>query len=391
MTPKKAESHILSRRQLFDFLQGQMQDSYTSLKETQRLSNESNLIKSYIIEANSTDRFTENPEGWLNSLFGTDGQLHHHVKLIPTEEEAFYQLLINVKNNELRLFIDAATDKRFWLAYSVSESQSLDRWLEALVKRSTEFDFVWLWPRFLERIQEQGHFRGFGLDYDFRKFEMGDAETTTYLKMQLWGGENTQNIYRILQNDPDFSSKVVLSKVRFKQLGENSDDSNIFAIQDAKYNGKFTARGTDLSTHLLTLNGVRSQYKEQVLEIEDKCAIRWVENDYGGISVEGFAIHFLPKDFKIPASLMADKLFDGTEPFRLMGFPNVVDEYFVVMDVVDLHTGGKLSIEIHPDVMTIYLPEKTCGNSIARLYTNIQHTFNVGFEVETDDGAKLFN
>jgi hypothetical protein len=391
MSPKKSERNIQTRRQLFDFLQGQMRGTYTDLKENQRLSYESSLIKSYIFEVNTPEPLNGNTNEWLTRLFGLGDRPRYQVNLIPTDEEAFYQLQINVDNHELRLYLDAATDPRFWLAYSISESQTLDRWLETVVRKSIDFDFVWLWPHFLERVQEKGFFRGFGLDYDYRKFEDGETETTTYLKMQLWGGENTQKLYGILQQDKDFRSKVVLSKVRFKQMGGEDHNPDIFAIQDVKYNGKFTARGTDLNTHLLTLNNVRSNYREQILGIEDQCALKWVENTLGGASLEGYAIHFLPDDFEIPVSLLVEKLFDGTEPFRLLGFPNLINEHSAVMEVVDLHTGGKLSMELYPDVMTVYLPEYTCGNTIARLFTNIQHSFNVGFRVETDHGDQLFN
>jgi hypothetical protein len=391
MSPKKPERNIQTRRQLFDFLQEQMQTTYADLKENQRLSYESSLIKSYIFEVNTPEPMNGNSEEWLTRLFGLGDHPRYQVNLIPTDEEAFYQLYIKVDNHELRLYLDAATDPRFWLAYSISESQTLDRWLETVVRKSIDFDFVWLWPHFLERVQDYGYFRGFGLDYDYRKFEGAETETTSYLKMQLWGGENTRRLYNILHDDQEFRNKVVLSKVRFKQMGGEDHDTDIFAIQDVKYNGKFTARGTDLNTHLVTLNDVRSQYRDQILEIEKNCALRWTESTPGGVSLEGYAIHFLPIDFELPVSLLVEKLFDGTEPFRLLGFPNLINEHSAVMEVVDLHTGGKLSIELHPDAMTVYLPEHTCGNTIARLYTNIQHSFNVGFRLETDHGDQLFN
>jgi hypothetical protein len=391
MSPKKPERNIQTRRQLFDFLQSQMQTTYADLKENQRFSHESSLIKSYIFEVNTSEALSGNSNEWLTRLFGLEENPRYRVNVIPTDEEAFHQLQIKVDNHELRLYLDTATDPRFWLAYSISESQPLDHWLETVVRKSIDFDFVWLWPHFLERVQQYGYFRGFGLDYDYRKFENEEAEITSYLKMQLWGGEKTQEIYNILKSHPEFRSKVVLSKVRFKQMGGEDHDPDIFAIQDVKYNGKFTARGTDLNTHLVTLNDVRNQYREQIVSIEEQCALKWVESSPGGATLEGYAIHFLPDQFELPVPLLVEKLFDGTEPFRLLGFPNLIDEFSAVMEVVDMHTGGKLSMEIHPDVITVYLPEHTCGNTIARLYTNIQHTFNVGFRVETDHGDQLFD
>ena len=60
MSPKKPELNIQTRRQLFDFLQGQMQTTYADLKVNQRLSHESSLIKSYIFEVNTPEPLNEN-------------------------------------------------------------------------------------------------------------------------------------------------------------------------------------------------------------------------------------------------------------------------------------------------------------------------------------------
>lgn len=65
MSNKKPERDIQTRRQLFDFLQGQMQVTYTDLKENQRYLHESSLIKSYIIEVNTPTVWNGNSNEWL--------------------------------------------------------------------------------------------------------------------------------------------------------------------------------------------------------------------------------------------------------------------------------------------------------------------------------------
>lgn len=384
MQKNKQKRDIQSRRDLFDFFQSQMQSIYTDLKENQRYSYESNLIKSYIFEVNSSEKPSADT---ISKIFSTGENSQYQVQLSPTQEDSFFDLQVKDKDSEIRLYIDASTDPRFWVAYSLSRSHSIDRWIETLLHKSINFDQIWLWPKFLENIQSEGYFRGFGLDYDYRKFGGDENELTTYLKMQLWGGENSKEIYRMLLNDRNLGSKVVLSKVRFKKINENDE----FVIQDIKYNGKFTARGNDFGSHLLTIDEVRKQYSQLIRKIEKECALRWVNNSSGGLILEGYAIHFIPENFELHVPLLVEKIFDGTEPFRLLGFPTLFEETSAVMEVVDLHTGGKLTMEIYPDLITIYLPEQTCANTIARLYTNIQHSLNVNFRVETDNGEQLFN
>lgn len=394
MSAKRVERNISTRRELFSLLRGQMQSTYADLRENQRLAYESSLIKSYVFEVNSPIGQLDNQYSteWLEQVIGLNGNNRYKVDFLPTEEPGFFSLRVKVDNRELNLFLDSATDPRFWLGYTISESQPLDRWLEGVVRQSKAFDFIWLWPRFLESIQERGSFRGFGLDYDYRIFAENDTEETTYLKMQLWGSESTKDIYDILRKHPDFKDKVVLSKVRFKETSIGDTDQEIFAIQDVKYNGKFTARGTDLDVHLVTLNDVRSKYHKVITDIEGKYALKWEQSTQSGLVLGGYAIHFIPNaGHEIPVNLLVEKIFDGKEPFRLIGFPTSVNETSALVEVVDLHTGGKLTFDLHPDVLTVYLPEHTCGNSIARLYTNIQHTLSIPFEVEADNGDKLFN
>lgn len=387
------ENKISSRRQLFDYLQSQMQSSYSDIKEHQKIAFESNLIKSYILEVNTPCDISDQESvfRWFKKTMQFEGKSNYKFDFIPTEESGFYQLVASSGEKKVVFFLDAATDSRFWLGYSISESLVIDRCLEYLVRNSINFDFVWLWPNFLEEKQKRGEFRGFGLDYDYRKFEQEESEITTYLKMQLWGGANTHQIYELLRKNEEFTNKVVLSKIRFKEFeGVGERNSESFAIQDLKYNGKFTTRGTDLNIHLRTLNDVRLSYKKVITSIENDYSLKWVETKNKNISLEGYALHFIPSS-EIQISLFIEKVFDGTAPFRLLGYPISYEEKSAAVEIVDLHTGGKISVDLYPDRIIIYIPDGTCGNSIARFYTNLQHYFDVRFEVETDNGEKLFN
>ena len=394
------EHVIETRRDLFDFLDSQMQSAYRSLRGLKRLESETTLIKSYIFEVDVPKRMDagysvlKEKAEFVEHIFSlTDGQPSHTV-VTEKGEEGFFEVRLpghptKHQRSDAILYLDTATDERFWLAYSVSNANTLNWWLASVLQARTEFDFVWLWPKFLETIQQRGEPRGFGLHYDFRKFEEGSDEKTTYLKMQLWGGRETDDLYRTLRTDDRFRDKTVLSKVRLKEWGENPRE-DAFALQDIKYTGKFTSRGTDFSTHLGTLSHVRSEYKKAILSIEESYALKWREGEAGGVVLEGYAINFFPSGFSLPVDTLSKVLLNGRGPFRLMGFVTRVSDSFVVAEVVDLHSGGEFSMEICPDFLTIYLPEYSCGNTVARLYTNLQHYFSMQFTVEADNGDQLF-
>ncbi len=385
-----------------------MQTTYEDLTEERRLAFESTLVKTYIFEVDVPQDLDAEQHAsmgrFVQALFLPKGRRDTLVSVSPRSENGFFELNLKRGRQEAILYLDTATNRRFWLGFSISNATTLDWWVDALSQTQTAFDTVWLWPSFLESVQARGIPRGFGLDYDYRKFESDDPEKTAYLKMQLWGGSDTDALYK-LRSNREFSDKVVLAKVRMKEFA-GSDNEDIFALQDLKYQGKFTTRGTSFRVHAATASFVRASYEAKIQQIEDNYTIHWKQSDLGHwkqsdlghwkqsdlgrLSLEGFAIHFVPQQTEIPVETFCEVALRGTTPFRLFGLTRMVNDYSAVSQVVDLHTGGKFSLEVHPDLISLYLAEGTCGNSVARFYTNLQHTLGASFRVETDSGDSVF-
>jgi hypothetical protein len=70
-----------------------------------------------------------------------------------------------------------------------------------------------------------------------------------------------------------------------------------------------------------------------------------------------------------------DELFSARAPLRLWGQPEIMGDSAVV-DAVDLHVGQRLSMEIGRDWMRVYLMAGSCGNTVARLVSNLQASFD---------------
>jgi len=70
-----------------------------------------------------------------------------------------------------------------------------------------------------------------------------------------------------------------------------------------------------------------------------------------------------------------DNLFSSREPFRLWGVPRMQGES-VELEAVDLHVGQTLRIDVGKQWLRIYLTKGNCGNSVARLASNLQHRFD---------------
>jgi hypothetical protein len=53
----------------------------------------------------------------------------------------------------------------------------------------------------------------------------------------------------------------------------------------------------------------------------------------------------------------------------------VVDDYgdeYVEVDAVDLHVGSRVRLEISPNALRLHLLRGGCGNTVARLISNLQ-------------------
>ena len=69
-------------------------------------------------------------------------------------------------------------------------------------------------------------------------------------------------------------------------------------------------------------------------------------------------------------------LFSSRAPFRLWGMPAVSAEGVAEVEAVDLHVGQRLRVDVGDDWMRIYLEAGGCGNTVARLVSNLQHRFD---------------
>lgn len=53
-----------------------------------------------------------------------------------------------------------------------------------------------------------------------------------------------------------------------------------------------------------------------------------------------------------------------------------IDDGVAEIDAVDLHVGQRLRIDVGLDWMRIYLERGGCGNTVARMISNLQHRFD---------------
>jgi len=386
---------IKTRRDMAQYLNERMTSTYWDARTRQRL--DKSMVKTYCIETHVPDGRSgihDRVLQFLNSVCGAvDGLVRS------TEEESFFVIQTKGKNGQVELFVDAS-DQRFWIVHSANRSSDVDRVTDRLIKDTPSLDRAWFPMEMLEGMTRKGSFRGMGLNFDRRKMGgAGDIEEESiadedkdipveYLSLRLWGNK-AGDVLRILRDKDAFPHSTTLSSVRIKHWLNRSED--MFALDDIKYNGKVTGTGTSFESHIFVVTDLYRKYKARIRRIENEYALRYSTNEQGGVGIFGAPFNFI---FPIPIDGLerfCESLFTCSAPFRLWGIPTFVNDHYVRVSAVDLHVGCGLNFEISNEFMRVYLPEGSCGNTIARLYTNLQHYYDACVKIEIGDEKELFN
>lgn len=384
---------LQNRREMARFLEEAMNKAYVALAEKQKLDVESSLVKCYLIEAHRlASAGHEEVLKAVRSGFrepGSSGILEGRVH--ETKEELFFYVDANTKKGKCALYIDA-TSSRFWLVHSVSKSTVLDPVIRSFLTGTRQFDSAWIPAQLLERTTLLGDLRGMGLDFDRRSVPDVDFERpgapVEFLKMQLWGNRASE-VLRVLRAKDAFPEATTLSKVKIKHWLDANGESP-FSIVDIKYDGKITARGTSFQSYMTVVTSLYRTYAEAVRRFEEKFVVSVGHHDGKTSSMRGepLNITFQPAIENLDA--FCSHVFSSGNPFRIWGLPVKVGANNYRVAAVDLHVGSRLNLEISPEYMRVYLAPGACGNTLFRLYTNLQHYYHSLIEAKDGSGEQVF-
>jgi hypothetical protein len=247
----------------------------------------------------------------------------------------------------------------------------------------------------LEGVADAGVFKGLHLDYDRRpvpdvEFDVPEAPVE-YLKMQLWGNR-AREILGILRQPNAFADATTLSKVKIKHYLDEAVDLDSFSLDEIKWDGKITARGTSFQSHINLVNSIYRSYSDRVRSFEQRFSLR-----YGSDPVDGQRSPITGESVNITFSRpianlekFVGSVFAGVDPFRLWGTPVSLGDNYYRVTALDLHVTNRIIFEIAPEFMRVYLPDGSCGNSIIRLYTNLQHYYDSLVVMAAGGGERLF-
>ncbi len=377
-------------------LEERMVGTYATLRSEQGLRFESSLVKTYLVEARASEGTDQEGIRTLAASIFKNPALGARINstvVLDTHDETLLpvvaDVVINRRRENVLAYVDLS-DPRFWLVHSMATSNATDFLIDRAVAAGPELDRAWLPANLLEAATRLGSFRGLNLSYDRREIpdiDFGEPDAVEFLKMQLWGPV-AATILEILRDQKVLRNQTTLSKVKVKFWLERGND-DVFSLDDIRYDGKVTARGTSFQSHIGIVTDVYRRYSAVVRGIEDAYAIVH-SSEEARLRIDGEPITFLIDPPIDDLGVFVSSVFSAGDPFRLWGVPVALAEDYVRVEAVDLHVGGTIRFEIAPEMIRMYLPSGSCGNSALRMYTNLQHHYRSLVTAVDSDGTNIF-
>jgi len=390
MAPRSPE--IQNRRQLFDCLEDQMNRAC-------RVRHGKSPVKTYLLECHWDPQELDRGElDFLTGFLTVPATKRSPDPIAPkikeTDDEGLYVVDWRRRQHGVRLYLDTMDDpqRRFWLGYSISGAAELDRILDRLSYAQPAIDRACFWPALILQMQELGEFRGVTLHYDGRCFQAGEAQQdpANHFRAEIRGGPETRDVLHFIERQEQLQHAAFPAEIRMEYRPPRSKTR--FVLENIEYSGKLTTRGTSIKAHQRVVARLRSAYSDTISRIEERHIIR-VLTDGSGDAIEGEPIFFLLDRWPIEdLDSFCDVVFSGKRPFRLWGTPGAFpgNENARTVSAVDLHNGSKLFFEIYHDAMHLYLYPGACGTTVARFFTNLQHTFSRLIKSEDNEGNGIF-
>lgn len=306
--------------------------------------------KTFVIEAHPED---QRPSDYLGEIFTG-------ARVSPTDDVHLHSVHLD---DELRFFVDDL-EGRFWSFHSTAPTERAVPEIRRRITARRDLDFVWLPSHHLRQVHPGVH--PSYLRTDFRGWDVLPLDEIRDLAITV-RGRDADRLLDVIR-----SQKGHEHAISVERLTVAVDDPDLGHVDEAVDRfARFIARGDSFPLHQQVVSGVVSRYRRLVEALEAR-ALRFRPFRDGGGQVEGspIEVRFSRPLPDVPA--FVEELFSSREPFRLWGLPKAT-ERFAECDGVDLHVGEMLRIEIQPEFLRIHLMENGCGNSVARLVSNLQH------------------
>ena len=311
--------------------------------------------KTFLVEAHAEG----DPEGFLVDAFGRD-------LVVETEDATLHEL----RFVEPRFVIDHSDD-RFWSFHTQGSTTQARAVLKTAVSKRRDLDFVWLPAAHLREIA--GTTQPNWVVTDFAGQRVISNDRVQRLSVDVRGGA-VELLLRLMEEQPQLAHAVSLSKLEVS-LTDASMGSVTEAIDRLAL---FVAKGESLILHEYVVRQAVQRYR-RLVEATEAVGVSFESlGDNGGGRMSGGVIELQFSQALPDLSRFVDDLLGSREPFRLWGVVDFVTDNQADVEAVDLHVGQRIRLEVTREFVRIFLRAGGCGNTVARLVSNIQHHVDGG-------------
>ncbi|QCT75493.1 hypothetical protein [Macrococcoides canis] len=352
---------VKTLKHMQDYMDDVLKKNYVTFLKDRK--NENPLIKTYIFENHTIKDSTNKTNQVLETLNFLKNDKKESFKIKESEDVD----MVILENNNAQYFFDIS-NTRFWKMHSLDYAKNTDK-LQNILLKQMNMDSIWLPSSFMYSTKDKvGDLYSLGISFK----DILEEESTSNIERFLNESNDLNLQLSKKMADPIISSLLnenFQKELAFNSIGLLTNDDDDFIVDTIKYHGKFTARGNSFSMHIHNVNNVLDDYINKIVQLEKELPLKYVENKLYG----NYAYIKLSKQVDIFKFI--DLLCDGKKPFRLFGTP-IASGNIITINAIDTHVGNfakKLNININmkTNELMVELLENSCGNSIARLITNI--------------------
>jgi len=394
---------IKSREQMIRFLDGYSADRLEELDERKT---RAPLVKSYMLEH-------VGHSGNVNTALNI---MNRRGILTSQIDDNLFKLQETDKKNLFMGFLETLTP-RYFVFYSIHESQLADRWTKKVVSDSPELDHVWLsgltfnalWKRVVQLNQPQRYARiMFQHDSIYQidsEMELRDESEEDDENPGKNIGDEEYPLEILERRASKFTLVDKISVVHEKLERLQKIYFPLYAISQLRFPspvgrgghdfydyGKVTNRSGNFRDHRSHIIYIQHIYDALMKMTEEKI---WFSLEKETIQTPGAFQKLIgsPLSIKFKEPL-AKETFDywikstfgrTRNRFRLWGNPIRLGPRKIHVYGVDRHLWQPIFMEITDKNLTAIIPKGTCGNTVHRLVTNIQRFIDPAAEVYIGD------
>ncbi|HBH11518.1 MAG TPA: hypothetical protein DDX29_00115 [Clostridiales bacterium] len=297
-------------------------------------------------------------------------QLDNNIEFLPTKEKTLKILKLTRNKVTSYSYLDML-DQRFWILYSLDNSVDIKKDIKNLIqKNNSQLDYTWFSSSSLKHLSSGYSKTRFSIKFNNR-FHNANIPMKR-LSLQLTA-EDASDIANNLLDNPFIGKGACFSNIEVLLSDKNNDYVKSRLSMDGSIN---ISRGNSISNFI--------EFQQKTIQGHYRPIIERIENDYSieyDVNIDGINIKGDILSIKLSTKIeniefFVHNLLKGTNPFRFLGFSNIIDDEHILVDVLDLHNFGHFDLEIFPDELLINLPKGSCGNSIVRLFTLCQENID---------------